>query len=394
MNSTRVAGFLVSAGLLVGCGAKEVTPEPHQNPLYDSQGNSGDNPLFEGAHLAIDANGRPVIVYAGKVIEKATSGLKDTLKTQVRMIRPDTEGEGSAQPIASDASPRALGTVKDGVHLLISAADGSLSSLVLGAQTAPTPIVGFSAGEPGDLHRPVLSIGGTAFVALQGTSGEYDGQAVLVETNPATGSARVLPVSKPLGQSTTRFIADGNEANSEFVVAFETTGGVQTALTAGGRLTAAVDTGKTGKPLAVWTDGKLKKLVVDTGAGQLALITERGSAELAVSANPLCRAAAFSPDGKPYALEVTKTEVKVIDASGTAIATEAETFADGDFVDCALAFSDQAAHFTWRKLRSPPTESRIELDEIVYVQEPVGGSAALRLKTKHDTVKNSINNVR
>ncbi len=109
---------------------------------------------------------------------------------------------------------------------------------------------------------------------------------------------------------------------------------------------------------------------------------------------PARRAVTFSADGKPYALEVTQTEVKLLDGSGATLATEQDTFAEGDFVDCALVVTDGAAHVAWRKLRSPPTDSVIELDEIIYVQEPLDGSAALRLKTKHDTTKNAVGNIR
>ncbi len=394
MTSTRLVVFLTSVGLLLGCVAEEVAPKEGRNPIYGDEGKSAVNPLFEGTMLTVDPGGRPVVVYAEKVIEKAIPGLKDTVKTQVRVVRPDAVGDGAAQPVVGDASPRALGTVKGVVHLLVSASDGTLSSLVVGGgQQAPVPLPGFTAGDFGPVHRPAVNIGGTAFAALQGAGGEYDGQAVLVELNPSSGRPRVLAVGEPLKQLAARFLAHGSDAQPEFAVAFEGATGVHTALSAGGELTSTVETGKAGTPLAVWTDGKLAKTVVDTRAGQL-LLLGRESVEVAVSTSALCRAATFSPEGKPYALEVTQTEVKLLDASGTALVTEKETFAEGDFADCAVVVTEREAHLVWRKLRSPPTESRIELDEITYLQEPLNGSTAPRLKTKHDTAKNSISNVR
>ena len=72
------------------------------NPMYEENGSSGQNPLYEprtGRYLTRGrVHGDPHVDFwtprnfagnnpwtAGKVVEKATSGLKDTLKTQVRM---------------------------------------------------------------------------------------------------------------------------------------------------------------------------------------------------------------------------------------------------------------------------------------------------------------------
>lgn len=396
MTSARLVGLLVSVSVFFGCAAAEPPPPaPHQNPLYDENGNAGTNPLFESTHLVLDGSGRPVLVYAQKVVEKATSGLKDTLKTNVRVVRPDVAGEGVAQGVATDAAPRALGTVKGVVHLVSSEADGAALMTTIGdVATEPARLVGFGVGDFTALHQSVVNVGGTAFAALQSRAGDTNGQSVLVELGAT--SPRVIAVGKAVGQPGARFIADGSDDNAELGVAFEAGGTVHTALSAGGALSAAIDTGKAGAPLAVWTDGKRLKTVVDARDGRLVFLEGVRASELTVDSSALCRAVAFSKDGVPYVLEVKQTEAKLLDAAGTVLATETTTFVVGDFVDCALVVDAQLAHLAWRTLRSPPTESRIVLDEIDYVSEPLDGSAALkpRPRTRHDTTKNSISNVR
>lgn len=49
----------------------------------------------------------------------------------MRVVRPDVEAENAASQLATDATPRALGTVRDSVHLLTEGDDGVLRSASL-----------------------------------------------------------------------------------------------------------------------------------------------------------------------------------------------------------------------------------------------------------------------
>lgn len=353
------------------------------NPLYKG-GKSGNNPIFESAHLVVDPQGTPVLVYAEKVIDN------DALKTNVRVVRPDVEAENAASQLATDATPRALGTVRDSVHLLTEGDDGVLRSTSLkDTWSALTPLSAFtSLGAPGAVHQSVVSIKGLPFVALKAAGGDLDGQSLLVELGNAAPNH--FAVGKAVGQDDVPFIAAGGETHREFAVAFEQTT-VRSAVSQGNQLAASLDSGKTGRALAVWTDGAATKTLIDTADGVF-VFDGKVSVALGQSGAALCRAGGFTVDGAPWLLTVTATETTLVTSDATALNTPTADYATGDLVDCTLAVAKAGVHGAWRLMRAPTDAARIGLDVIDYVQVPANGSAVL--KTRHETAKNSINNVR
>lgn len=390
MTMKRVLGVLVSLGLLLGCQPSKEEEmgggEKKGNPLYEQGGNAGTNPLAETTHLAIDSDGKPVIVYAQKVVEKATSGLKDTVRTNVRVIRPDTEGDNAATELAADASPRALGTVKGVTRLLTESADGALRSTVVSNTPAELlPLTTFTSfGTRGSVHQLIVSIGGVAYATLRDT----EGQSVLVEVGAATPAT--ISVGKALTQNDVKFIAAGGENHREFAVAFEKST-AHVALSSGSRLGEVIDSGKTGKPLAVWTDGKTTKTLIDTVDG-VVLFDGKASVALGTKVDALCRSATFTVDGAPFLLTVTTTDTSIITTDTTSFTEATTSIATGDLVDCTLAVNKENAHGAWRVMRAPTDDARIDSDVIDYVGVQLGGGHVLR--TRHETAKNSIGNVR
>jgi hypothetical protein len=155
-----------------------------------------------------------------------------------------------------------------------------------------------------------------------------------------------------------------------------------------------------GVPAAVWSDGKSFRVAIRNAAGKLALWDGRSIQELLSEPDAsLCSAVSFDEKGNAVVLQVSSTKVDLTAggktqtlkafANGEGVATAAESR-----TSCVLAATGARIHTAWTETDpSAAAEDKGRATIIESWQLEPGNPAAV-VKTRHDTAKNSVSNIR
>jgi hypothetical protein len=384
--------------------------------------------------LAVDGKGEHVALAYGLGCQncdvpagykRATPGMKDVVKTQVRMFLPGNSEDGSSAPVLIENAldDGRLDALTDGIRagvgdasrswLLWERSNGTVALLAVpfdakdGTSTKTVELPGFKAvGRDdratalGTMRRGgqmIVSSKGSVHAIVQGAEGDKAGQLVVPEI--ADFAVAATPVSVESGE----FLAitsAGDLAAGAWTVAPKDPSSLDRGVH------FKIEHGETfqstafGAPAAVWSDGKQFRVAIRDSAGGLTLWNGRSTEELLAEPDAsACSAVAFDAKGNPIVLQVGAAGVI------TTIGGKPQTlksFANGEGLathsasrtSCALAVAGERLHVAWTETDPAAAEGDKGRATVIESWTLDGATASAVLKTRHDTAKNSVSNIR
>jgi hypothetical protein len=378
--------------------------------------------------MAVDAKGEHVTLAYGfgcqncdaKVVEKATSCLKDTLKTQVRMYQPPTSDEPTSPVVLSEDTldDTKIDAIPGGVRAAVG--DASNSWLLIERSNGAMALMAAPVGAKDATSVKTVEL--TGYTALRGDSSSAfgtmnPGGQVVAGPN---GKVRVVvrgwdpkEVRRPVALEISDFGISRHQAVSEEgeFAAMATSGdSLAGAITHAPRDPSSpdrqvvfsiekvqpVESPVFGVPVAVWTEGLEFHVAIRNAAGAITLWDGKSTDELVKAGDDsACSAVTFDAKGSPVLLQIGTKDITLTTGGKP---TTLKSFSDGaglaNKTSCALAVSDAGIHVAWTEADPNATtedQGHATLIESWTLRE---GTVMNVLKTRHDTVKNSISNIR